>query len=286
MKRSLIGLVAIGALIAGPAMAADMNMPLKAPAAPLAPACMWCGFYVGGNAGWAWGRDDINTTNIIGPVPPFVAVDNAAVSSAASPRINGDGFTGGGQIGYNSQSGNIVWGAEADFEYLGIKGSTSGTFPFPSTLPGGVVGPPTEFFGVATHYSTDWLFTARPRIGWAMNNWLLYATGGLAVGREHFSQTLTLLPPFVSTNTFATTQVGWTVGAGVEYALNQNWSVKAEYLYVDLGRTGANAGTLTPACTPAVCTYTNSSSAHLTANIARVGINYHFNFGGPIATRY
>lgn len=136
------------------------------------------------------------------------------------------------------QMGQWLLGVEADFDYMGLRGSNGGTFQFPSTLPGGPVGPPAQFFSTATSVSTDWLFTLRPRVGWVMNNWLVYATGGLAVADEKFSQTLTLLAPFVSTNSFTTTRVGWTVGGGVEYALNRNWSVKGEYLYVDLGTTG------------------------------------------------
>ena len=73
-----------------------------------------------------------------------------------------------------------------DFEYLGLRGFNAGNFPFPSPLPGGAVGPPTAFFNTATSVSADWLFTARPRVGWAMREWLLYVTGGLAVGRENF----------------------------------------------------------------------------------------------------
>jgi outer membrane immunogenic protein len=259
----------VAVLIAAPlgiARAADMA--LKAPPPP--PPCLWCGFYFGGNAGGAWGRDAISTTQSL-PTPPFFAIDDAAVSSAASQAVYPSGFTGGGQVGYNMQSGRWVYGVEADFGYLGLRGSRGGTFPFPSTLPGGPVGPPTTFFSTATSDSTNWLFTARPRVGWTCNNWLLFATGGLAVGRQNFSQTISLLPPFVSTNSFAATQVGWTIGAGVEYALNKRWSLKAEYLYVDLGPTRTNASVLTPP----FAGFVEGSSAHLTTNIARAGINFH-----------
>jgi outer membrane immunogenic protein len=262
----LAGLLAL--LVAAPlsaAYAADME--LKAPPPP---PCIWCGFYVGGNAGWAWGRDAINSTTVF-PSPPFLAVDVAAISSASSQTLNPNGFTGGTQFGYNLQRGPWVLGIEEDFEYLGLKASRGGTFPFPSTLPGGAIGPPTVFFSTATSVSTSWLFTARPRVGWASNNWLLFVTGGLAVGRESFSQTIGVVAPFVSSNSLATVQVGWTVGAGVEYALNQSWSLKAEYLYVDLGTTNANSGTLTPP----FAGFANNTSARLTTSIARGGFNFH-----------
>jgi outer membrane immunogenic protein len=270
MKKILMVMVAVAVLGGSPALAADMA--LKDPP----PSCMWCGLYIGGNAGGVWSRDSINTSSLVGPIPPFFAIDNASVSAAASSAINTSGFTGGEQIGYNWQTNNWVWGVESDFDYLGLTGTRGGRFPFPSTLPGAPNGPIPALFTVATNYSTNWLFTLRPRVGWAVNNWLLYVTGGLAVSRQSVSQTLTLLPPFVDTNSFSKTQVGGTIGAGVEYALNHHWSIKAEYLYVDLGTTSANPGTLTPACPPGLCTYTNTTAVHLTANIARAGFNYHW----------
>ena len=151
-----------------------------------------------------------------------------------------------------------------DFEYLGLRGFNAGNFPFPSTLPGAAVGPPTAFFNTATSVSADWLFTARPRVGWAMREWLLYVTGGLAVGRENFSQTIAILAPFTETSGFATTRAGWTVGGGIEYAIARNWSIRGEYLHVDLG-TVNTAGTLTPPF-PGL---TLTGSVRLTTEIAR-----------------
>jgi outer membrane immunogenic protein len=268
MKTLLLSSISALALCAvAPAMAADIHMPLKAPPPP--PVFSWTGFYIGGNAGGAWGRDPINTTQTVGP--GFFAIDGLGVGAAASPTINPTGFTGGGQIGYNQQTGNWVWGLEADFEYLGLKGSRAGTFQFPSTLPGGPIGPPAQFFSVATSVSTNWLFTARPRLGIASNNWLFYVTGGVAVGNEKFAQTIMLLVPFVENAAFSTTRVGWTVGAGVEYALNRNWSIKGEYLYVDLGNV-STVGTIVP---PAAG-FVDATTTHLTTSIGRGGINYRF----------
>ena len=236
---------------------------------PPAPVYSWTGFYVGLNAGGAWGRDRVNTEQFE-PVPPFFAVDRAAISGAASPTFHPSSFTGGGQAGYNLQYGQWLVGLEGDFEYLGLKRSRGGTFPFPSTLPGGVLGPPTTFFSTATNVSTNWLFTLRPRLGWIANNWLIYATGGLAVGNEKFNQSITLLGGGAETALFSTTRAGWTVGGGVEYALHRNWSVKGEYLYVDYGtaNTTSNLNVVAP--------FVSTSSVHLTSNIVRVGLNYQF----------
>jgi outer membrane immunogenic protein len=247
------------------ALAADLQLPFKSPAG----AFNWTGFYIGGNAGGAWGNERVSQT--FSAPPPFLAVDTAAVSSAASPSFQPGSATAGLQAGYNYQYGNWVFGGELDIEYLGVRGFNSGNFPFPSTLPGGAVGPPTAFFNAATSVSADWLFTARPRVGWAMQEWLLYVTGGLAVGRENFSQTIAILAPFTENSSFATTRAGWTVGGGVEYAIARNWSLRGEYLHVDLG-TVNTAGTLTPPF-PGL---TLTGSVRLTTEIARGGLNYRF----------
>lgn len=264
-------LVAASSLIAfaAPAFAADMRMPVKAPPPVVAP-FSWTGFYVGGNAGYDWGRARINGTETA-PVPPFFAVDVAAVSAAASPRINTSGFTGGGQVGYNWQMNSIVLGVEADAEAFNLRGRATSTLPFPSTLPGGPAFPPTSFFSVNSRVSTDWLATFRGRVGWAIDTWLLYATGGAAVTNIGVNQTITLLPPFVFNASSTTTRVGWTVGGGVEYMFARNWSVKAEYLYLNFG-TVNSVGVLTPP----FAGFAYASSTRLTANIARAGINYHF----------
>jgi outer membrane immunogenic protein len=123
---------------------------------------------------------------------------------------------------------------------------------------------------------SDWLFTLRPRLGFAANNWLLYVTGGLAVGDVKAN--------FLFTDTFATaletasisqTKVGWTAGLGAEYAFAGPWSVKLEYLHVDLGSVSATSTNLT-AFTPPIAFPTNvfSHSVNLTTDIVRAGINF------------
>jgi outer membrane immunogenic protein len=260
MNRTILFAGIVLGLGIGRGLAADLVV--KVPLPP-APDYSWTGFYVGLNAGGAWGRDRVNTEQFF-PVPPFFAVDRAAISGAASPTFNPSSFTGGAQAGYNLQYDQWLFGLEGDFEYLGLKGSRGGTFPFPST--------PATFFSTATNVSTNWLFTLRPRLGWIANNWLIYATGGLAVGNEKFTQIITLLSPGVETASFSTTRTGWTVGGGVEYALPRNWSVKGEYLYVDYGAVNTTGNVNVPQPPP----FFTASSVHLTTNIVRVGLNYQF----------
>jgi outer membrane immunogenic protein len=274
---SLSSLISIGAAGLGAASAADM--PVKGPVYKAAPVEVftWTGFYVGGNAGYAWGRGAINGTEVA--PPPFFAIDATAISTAASPRLKPDGFTGGAQAGYNWQAGSALFGVEADIEAFHLRASTTGTFPFPSTLPGGPIGPPTTFFSPTSSLSTDWLFTGRGRIGWANDHWLLYATGGVAVTNLSVNQSIVQLAPFIFNASSSDTRVGWTVGAGFEYALDRNWSVKGEYLYLDFGNLNG-VGVLTPP----FAGFTYNNSTHLTANLARVGFNYRF--GGPVVARY
>lgn len=258
----------------GGALAADMAM--KAPAS-LVSGCAWCGFYVGGNAGYAWGRD--SQTSVFTAPAPAVDVDVAAVAASGSPRLKANGFTGGLQAGYNWQSGAVLFGVEADFNAFNLRGATSGTFPFPSTLPGGAVGPPTAFFTTSSSASSDWLFTARNRIGWANDNLLIYGTGGLAVANVKINQSIVILLGSTETVAASATQVGWTAGVGAEYMVSRDWSVKGEWLYVDLGKVSA-----TGVLTPAFAGITYNTTARLTANIARFGVNYHF--GAPVVAKY
>jgi outer membrane immunogenic protein len=266
MKRLSLFIVLLLGLPTASALAADLPIPIKLPASS---AFSWTGFYVGANAGGAWGSERISQT-LVAP-PPFLAVDTAAVSAASSPTLQPGNALAGLQAGYNQQWGNWVVGGELDFDYLGLQGSNASTLPFPSTLPGGAAGPPTVTFSTATTVSTTWLFTARPRFGWAVDNWLVYVTGGLALGRETFNQSVAIVFPFVETTSVATVRAGWTVGAGVEYAIVRNWSLRGEYLHVDLGTMNTTA-TLTPPFPGLVM----SGSVRLTTEIARGGINYRF----------
>src|SRR5271163_3508808 len=112
MRSVLLGIVATGVLFATPTLAADM--PVKAPPPAPAPIFSWTGFYIGGNAGGAWERESnslVITNNLFfapGAIP--------GVEASGSQTLHSSGFTGGGQIGYNYQSGNVVWGIELDFE--------------------------------------------------------------------------------------------------------------------------------------------------------------------------
>jgi len=255
MSKVFVACVALSAVLAGgPAFAADMAV--KAPSAPLPPpAPSWTGWYLGANIGGSFG-----TTS------DSVAFAGIPVGGGSS---NLDGVIGGGQIGYNWQANTWLFGLEADIQGTSEDGSGSASETLAAGGPA-ILAPPAPATGtLAYSEKLPWLGTVRGRIGILPNpNWLLYATGGLAYGEVDTSTTLTVATSAVGNN-FNTTRTGWTAGGGVEAWLSQNWTAKLEYLYVDLGSFGdgfAGLGVFTPV----------TLSTHVTDNIVRVGLNYHF----------
>lgn len=207
------------AAVSSAASAADM--PVKGRSyAPLPYAPVWSGFYAGANAGYGWATfdDGLGTTNM-------------------------NGFLGGIQAGYNWQISSFVLGVEGDIQYSAQKRTETATI-------GGVV-----FTGEA---KVPWFGTARGRLGYAFDSFLIYGTGGAAW--TNLKASISALGLTASTET---TKMGWTAGGGVEWMFMPQWSVKAEYLYIDSGTTSLTVAGLT-------------ASGKLKDSIGRVGVNYHF----------
>ena len=248
------------------------DMPMKAPyvKAPIAAPYSWTGFYFGFNAGAALDPAEVQTSTIFSPTGYFATTSVPAIAATGDQSFHTPGFTGGLQLGYNWQAGNLVYGIETDFNYMGLKGSTTNSALYPCCAPTG--------FTINQSVKTDWLYTLRPRLGWAANNWLFYVTGGLAVTQ--------IKADFLFTDTFATanetasirkTQAGWTLGGGVEFGLAGPWSFKAEYLHVDFGTVSTTSSNLTAFAPPiAFPTNTFTHSVRLTDDIVRVGVNYRW----------
>jgi outer membrane immunogenic protein len=271
MKNFFAALTTVVAVVTGPALAADMNvkpMPVKAPMMPAA--YNWTGFYIGVNAGGAWANFDPTTSTVFSPTGYFALSSVPAIAAAGLQTSNPSGFTGGGQAGYNWQSGFVVFGVEADFEALHLSGTTTTGAVYPCCAP--------TAFSITSTTNTNWLFTARPRIGIANNNWLFYATGGLAVTDLH--GTFTFADTFATaaeSASISTTKAGWTVGGGVEAALWGNWILRGEYLYVNMGTETVTSTNLV-AFTPRIAFPTNvfTHTMDLKASIARAGLSYKF----------
>ena len=251
----------------------------------------WSGFYVGGNAGYAWGSDKSTLSITDGPTLLNCHFCNpsdiAAAASGGSISSSPDGFTGGGELGYNWQASNWVYGAEFDFEAFSQSQTANNNISLPVN-PGGSTGctvgvtPVPCVASFSTSVKTDWLLTIRPRIGYAWGQTLAYVTGGLAVTRLNFSQSYADNINWGAsaggslTTSASKTRAGWVIGGGVEQGLGSHWSLKAEYLYVRFNGLNDNS-TLTHAY-PGGTDFANFSNNidHLSSNIVRVGLNYRF----------
>jgi outer membrane immunogenic protein len=232
MRRLSVALIAAASLGALTQFAFAADMPTKAPAyrAPAIIPYSWTGFYVGVNAGYTWGPWDASASQVI--FDP---------STTHDPKVNG--WLGGLQAGYNWQSGAWVYGVEGDIQITGAKDddnwSVAGLPPaiiLTDFLPG-PAGGGTAFF--TNEWKLPWFATFRGRLGFLpAERWLVYVTGGLAVGESKYNMTFTQSVAGgcrCYSLSDDVTRAGWTAGGGVETALARNWTAKLEYLYVDLG---------------------------------------------------
>jgi outer membrane immunogenic protein len=275
MRVLLSAVACVTFAVSGVALAADL--PLKAPA-PIAAPPLWTGFYAGLNAGGNWGHSDSSTEVVSGgdffasPIcfPPAngCVVNTIDVHTAGAQRTDTSGFTGGAQAGYNWQTGNLVLGLEGDIDYFRSAGTSSKTVGLVSGRAGHVI--------VTSSMSTDWLFTLRPRVGWAVDNWLFYGTGGLAVTDLKPSWTFNETAFGNSAvGSFTDTKAGWTVGAGIETMLPGKWILGAEYLFVKFD----NASQTVPVVLPlggGPAPQNFSHSADLESNIVRARVSKGF----------
>ncbi|RXT45049.1 outer membrane protein [Bradyrhizobium betae] len=277
MKKFLL---AVASVVLGSASVHAADLAAQYTKAPvMAPAYNWTGFYVGGNVGGQWGSADLNTSTVWTPAGYFATSSVPAIGTVGAQGANSSSVTGGFTAGYNWQVNHAVLGLEGDINYFGFKGSASGSAVYPCCAP--------TAFTVSSQVSADWLATIRGRIGFlAAPTWLLYATGGAAIaevkGNFNFTDTFSAATESAA---IRDTRVGWTAGVGTEYAFGGGWSLKAEYLYVDLGRSTATSTNLvTFAGTAPSPSNVYTHSVDLKSNIVRVGVNYKF--GGPVVARY
>jgi outer membrane immunogenic protein len=226
MKKLLLAGVTIAAFSCAPVLAADM--PVKAPSAP---AFSWTGGYIGIQAGEAWYRGDVDFT--------------AGGALTPGPSVKDSAGEFGATIGYNWQNGPWVIGLEADWSWTNINAINASAA---NCIPGDC------------RIKSDWFATARGRLGYTITpNTMLYATGGAAFVRV---KDISDPGPFVTTATKTT----WTAGGGFESMLAQHWSVKAEYLYINVAD-GPDTFT-------GVLTVERPRNQNL--QVLRAGLNYKF----------
>lgn len=231
--RSIRVYTVLAALLTGTAgaQAADLSAPIPMKAPVAAPAFSWTGFYLGAHLGYGWGR----TTYTDATLPGWQLINKP------------DGILGGGQVGYNHQFGALVVGIEGDISATGIDGTRYDVAPF------------------AGDRYTDrlkWTATVVGRLGYAFDRTLLYVKGGAAFAHADHEYLWT------GTTAIATgdrNPSGWTIGGGIEYALAPNWSVRADYSYMDFDKRGVNL--VEP-------TYAWVADVEQTVHAVKFGINF------------
>jgi outer membrane immunogenic protein len=224
----------------------------------------WTGFYAGLNAGVAWNNSDItqqynNDLYECGSDRIAACAANGRGYDRVEDKIEGDqaAFTGGAMLGYNWQMDRVVFGVEADINYLGFSEETE------RSREGIVPSVPSGERTSKLSFEADWFGTVRGRLGYAANNLLFYGTGGLAYGHMDASGKVTGAAPVLNSvdvetasyhddlkGSASSTNFGWTIGAGMEYGLDR-WSLGVEYLFVDLGTAEWDSD----ASAPAVASY-------------------------------
>jgi outer membrane immunogenic protein len=257
MKRIRTQLLATAAVVAlgGSAYAADMGVPMKAPQAPPPiPYTNWQGFYVGGFVGVGrLNETQQDTYPNGGKLTTLNSTCGAAYTFSCA--ISTTGVVGGVEVGYDWQNRYFVYGVVADWMATDLShstGSASGISQYSHTA------------------KVDWLASFRGRMGLAVDDTLVYLTGGLALGHLKSHGEASDSAGVVTSTALNTVKAGWVAGMGVEHKFTPNWSGKAEFLYYDLGRT-SNAYSSTD---PSTGTYTSTFTHEIF--VGKVGVAYHF----------
>jgi outer membrane immunogenic protein len=251
MKGRLIvgALAAMPMLATAAAQAADMGLPVYKAAPPPLLTTNWSGFYFGGHAGAAWGstNDDFNDPTALAPF-------------RWDSGIPVNGPLAGGQIGYNWQSGWMLFGLEADGSWSNITGH-------------GLCNTTTFFMNCSS--KIEGLATVTGRVGASIDRALIYFKGGGAWGRESETISNVALAPLATafSSNLSVNRYGWTIGMGIEYAFLPNWSAKIEYDFIDFGTKLYNFPVTSTVVAPI-----NFAGWDFTSMIheMKMGVNYHF----------
>ena len=291
MRRFQYALVTSVAAIgfASVGFAAEMAVKVPPPSAVQA-GDRWSGFYFGLNGGYGDPNGIDLSSSDSGTDNGLAGANLRASRTGAIPtslKTDPNGFIGGGQLGYNWRiAPKWLFGLETDVDYANVRGSDN-------RLGTAVAGPPgTVVTSTATasgEQDMKWFGTLRARLGLlATENLFMYGTGGLAYGNVSASTNVseTDCHPACTTITSAgaasSTRAGWTAGGGLEWAIDRNWSVKTEYLYVHLGDLTYNNSPLTSGA--GVSIVNTTSVAHFNSSIVRAGLNYRYDSSGQLAS--
>jgi outer membrane immunogenic protein len=225
----------------------------------------WTGFYVGGNLGVAWPSNSFQ--NVATGDGGTVVIPPADINAISGPALNSSsaGFTGGLEGGYNWQSGHLVLGVETDIDSLDTRQSLTRNFQS-----GLLITPPVQA-QINERLKTSWMWTVRPRIGYADGPWMVYLTGGFAMTDPSLTVKYSDTRSSGDTAFIASSnsRYGGAFGAGAAWMFMPNWSIKGEYLYSDFGRLNSTASSPDGFLTL-------STKGSVNTNIFRMGVDYKF----------
>lgn len=206
MRRICFAIAGLSALMCSTSVyAADLAATAVDPVPPVVTPYNWSGPYVGLHAGYGWGREEDNQSSLF----------SSPTTTASADKFDLSGFVGGAHAGYNYQIDQFVIGVEGDIDYSNLNGSARGVYA------GGITR--------TLKLKTEWQGSARARFGYAFDNILIYATGGVAFANAKLS---------TAGVSSSNTHIGWTAGLGAEYAFTQNWIGRLEVRYSDFGKKG------------------------------------------------
>ena len=229
----------------------------------------WSGLYAGINAGAAVGTAKMNFSpsgSFLGPLAGDIADGNFW---RGQRNLDSTSFTGGLYAGYQQKHDRFLFGVETDIDYLGLNDSSSTT---------AMVATSGNTYRLDQKIRTDFFASLRPRVGYLPDSFsgdlLLFATGGLTLTGARVNQTFTQINVAYSSQGLSDSKLllGWVGGGGLEYALTERWSIKAEYLYANLGsiendNASGNAG---------FTAFTTDNEMELTSHIFRLGMSFRF----------
>ena len=249
MRRFHHAALSAVALFGFASVASAADLPAKAPmytkAPVMVPAYNWTGFYVGADVGYGWGTSSsVATTGNANYPVGFVFAPNDLTGAVA-----------GGHAGYNYQIDHFVFGIEGDFDWTNMKGDASDVSPLQIRIP----------TTTSTSSKLTWLADITGRVGYAWDNWLLYAKGGGAWTHQEGSSITT---PSGTTTSGSEDRSGWLIGGGAEWGFMQHWSAKLEYNYMDFGTANVTRVSSTGVV--------NQRDNTLKVNVVKVGVSYHF----------
>lgn len=245
-------------LLAGAALLFGAGVANAADVIDVAPVSDWTGFYVGIHGGYGWGNFDYNGV---------ISADGGPAYADFGKDTDSDGFFAGLQAGFNWQMDSVVLGIEGDISKSWIDGNDT------VRLDAGDLGflHTRSDADVNVDSTLDWFGTLRARAGFlATPDLLIYATGGLAWGSVDTDVDVTFVndPNLDLSSSDSTNHMGWSLGAGLEYKVSDAMSIKAEYLYIDLGKEDVLDSDI------------NGNPIHVEQDVnvhtVRAGLNFHF----------